>query len=143
MARTKKTQTSAKAAIETIVPATQQATEQVVETPKAPKAEKPVETPEQALARLKRENAARFAHVVSIAAMGKTGPTRVVIECDDPQTKLGTPVCTKTREIAVQDLFQVHRCAACQDRVVRRARREKAKARVKALKAMARAAKAS
>jgi hypothetical protein len=49
-------------------------------------------------------------------------------------------VCQGTREIAVQDLFQVHRCAACQDRVVKLARRAKAKARIKSLKAMVRKA---
>jgi hypothetical protein len=42
---------------------------------------------------------------------------------------------------AVQDLFQVHRCEACQSYVVRRARRAKAQARDKALRAAARAAK--
>lgn len=82
---------------------------------------------------------ARYPHLVSVAQRGPNGPTRVVIECDDPQTRLNVSVCEGSREIAVQDLFQVHRCAACQDRVVRKARRARTAARDKALRAAARA----
>lgn len=81
----------------------------------------------------------RYPHLVRVAQRGPNGPTRVVIECDDPQVRLGVAVCEGEREIAVQDLFQVHRCGACQDRVVRKARRARTAARDKALRAAARA----
>lgn len=82
---------------------------------------------------------AKYPRLVSVVERGPSGPTRVTIECDDPQTRLGVPVCVKTRTIAVQDLFQVHRCEPCQDRVVRRARRARTATRDKALRAAARA----
>lgn len=85
----------------------------------------------------------RYPNVVAIETTGANGPTRVTIECDDPQTRVGATetMCEGTRGIAVQDLFQVHRCEACQGYVVRRARRAKAEARDKALRAAAKAAK--
>lgn len=87
----------------------------------------------------------KYPHVVSIAARGPNGPTRVVIECTDPQTKQvdgkAVPVCEKTREIAVQDLFQVTRCAACQDRITRKSRRVRQAAKDKELRKLAQALK--
>ncbi len=83
-------------------------------TPKAPKepkapraaaAPKTVETPEAALARLKADPAtsARWARVQEVLEMGKRGPIRVRIVCDDK----GPNGETLTRDIKVQDLFQV------------------------------------
>lgn len=111
----------------------------------AAKAEKVVETPEQILTRLKsaKETKERWAPVVRITEMGKSGPIRVVIQCTDPQTVKGENICAGEREIAVQDLFQVRRCAPCQKRVTRSARRERQKAKDKALRAAVKANKAS
>jgi hypothetical protein len=85
---------------------------------------------------------ARYPHIVRVAARGESGPTRVVILCADPQSRQGVSVCEGEREIAVQDVFQVRRCAACAERAVRIGRREKAKARAKADKAALRALRA-
>lgn len=112
---------------------------------KAPKEPKVLPTPAEALAAAKLDNPARFAHVLSVVEQTKDGsPKRVVVECTDKQTKTapdGSLVsgCTGTREIAVQDLFQVRCCAWCADRLVRKARRNRAKSRDKALRAQARA----
>lgn len=58
--------------------------------------------------------------------------TRVVIRCVDPQeTSDGESVCEEEREIAVQDLFQVMRCQACQDRAVQLYRNRRARERRK------------
>lgn len=111
----------------------------------APKVEKVVETPEQILARLQsaKETKERWAPVTRIIEMGKSGPIRVEIQCTDPQTIKGENICVGTREIAVQDLFQVRRCAPCQKRVTRAARRERQKAKDKALRAAVKANKAA
>lgn len=84
----------------------------------------------------------RYSNILSVTAYGPNGPTRVEIACDDPQTRQGVAICEGTREIAVQDLFQVHRCEACQSYVVRKARRARQAERDKALRAAAKAAKA-
>lgn len=56
--------------------------------------------------------------------------TRVLIKCTDPQVDGdGESVCTETREIAVQDLFQVYRCESCQDRAVQIYRNRRARER--------------
>lgn len=123
-----------------------QATEAVSAAPvAAAKPEKVVETPEQMLTRLKanKETKERWAPVVRIVEMGKSGPTRVVIQCTDPQTVKGENICAGEREIAVQDLFQVRRCAPCQKRVTRAARRERQKAKDKELRKLAKARKES
>jgi hypothetical protein len=92
----------------------------------------------EALETARKENPIRYEHVTAVASLTKDGkPARVVILCADPQTKQGADgkaisVCEGTREIAVQDLFQVRCCAACADRKVRKARRERTKARNKA-----------
>lgn len=89
-----------------------------------------------------KELRAKYPHVKEIVARGPNGPTRVRIECTDPQTKQvdgkAVSVCEGTREIAVQDLFQVTRCASCQDRVVRKARRMRQAKKDKALRKAAR-----
>jgi hypothetical protein len=77
----------------------------------------------------------RYPHIDEVVERGPSGPTRVVVRCDDPQTRAGKVVCTGLREIAVQDLFQVHRCEACQTAVVRAGRRARQAARDKALRA--------
>lgn len=113
----------------------------VAKTP-APKPAKPAETPENAMARLKKDPAtkARWAKVVRVTEMGKSGPTRVVIKCQDPQTKQSEggeqkSVCEGEREIAIQDLFQVECCKPCQERKVRKARRESQKKRNRQMRA--------
>jgi hypothetical protein len=117
-----------------------------IETPAPAKTAKPTPTLDEALATARKENPNRYAHVVAVTELTKDGdPKRVIIECSDPQTKQvggqDVSVCEKTREIAVQDLFQVYRCAACADRAVRKARRNRAKAKTKALKQQIRLAK--
>jgi hypothetical protein len=96
---------------------------------------------ERAVAR-ERELTERYPSILSFAAYGPGGPTRVEIACDDPQVRQGTPICEGTREIAVQDLFQVHRCEACQAYVTRKTRRAKQAARDADLRALARSLKA-
>lgn len=75
--------------------------------PAEPKVAKPAEAPDAALARLKNSPdtkiAGRWARVVSVDEMGKRGPTVVTINCDDK----GPNGETLTRQIKVQDLFQV------------------------------------
>lgn len=108
---------------------------------------KPVPTPSESLLAARAANPTRYALVESVVEQGQDGaPKRVVIRCADPQTKQGADgqpmsVCTGTREIAVQDLFQVTACAACADRKVRKARRQRAKRRMSSLKAMLAASK--
>jgi hypothetical protein len=85
-----------------------------------------------------------YATVIGVTEQTKDGSAkRVLIECGDPQTKQeggqDVSVCEKTREIAVQDLFQVRCCAACADRLVRKARRNRAKARNKQARALLKA----
>lgn len=60
------------------------------------------------------------ANVVKVTEVSGSGsPARVVIECADPQVNgAGDSVCDGTREIAIQDLFQVKRCTTCQKRAV-------------------------
>lgn len=54
-----------------------------------------------------------------LEATGSGRPARVVVTCSDPQENgNGKSVCEKTREIAIQDLFQVVRCIPCQKRSV-------------------------
>lgn len=84
----------------------------------------------------------RYPHIDEVVERGPNGPTRVVVRCDDPQTRAGAVICTGLREIAVQDLFQVHRCEACQTAVVRKARRTRAAERDKALRAELKALRA-
>jgi hypothetical protein len=84
--------------------------EKAVKAPKEPKpaaAPKVAETPEAALARLKASTdpviAGRWARVHEVLEMGKKGPTRVRIVCEDK----GSNGETLYRDIKVQDLFQV------------------------------------
>lgn len=56
--------------------------------------------------------------------------TRVLIECQNPQVNSkGDSICDETREIAVQDLFQVTRCVPCQNRYTQLYRNERARIR--------------
>lgn len=114
------------------------------------KATKPIPTPDEALTLAKASTepgiAQRYAKVIRVTEQTKDGsPKRVVIQCQDPQTKFEgtTPVsvCQGEREIAVQDLFQVECCAACADRKVRKARRDRAKRKNKAMRQAMKAAK--
>jgi hypothetical protein len=92
--------------------------------------------------RAEKELLAKYPHVVAVTQRGPNGPTRVRIRCTDPQTKQEddkqVSVCEKEREIAVQDLFQVTRCVACQDRVLRKARRTRQSKKNKELRKFAR-----
>lgn len=120
------------------------------EAVKPVKVAKPLPTFEEALATMRASSEAmriRYAHVLAVTELTKDGdPKRVIIECSDPQTKQaadGTQVsvCAKTRETAVQDLFQVYRCSPCADRAVRKARRNRSKRKDKALRQQVRAAR--
>jgi hypothetical protein len=96
--------------------------------PKAPKEPKPVtpsETPEQALARLQSDDAtkARWARVTKVEEMGKKGPTKVTILCDDK----GPEGQDLFRTIKVQDLFQVRYSADFAKKNARKNRVKKAK----------------
>lgn len=73
--------------------------------PKPPKAEKVAELPAVAMARLKADpkTSARWTRVTEVLEMGKKGPTRVRILCDN-KGEAGEDLF---RDIAVQDLFQV------------------------------------
>ena len=120
---------------------------------KAPKAKaepKPIPTADEALATAKADpkTSERYAHVLRVTAQTKDGrPARVVVPCQKPQTKQGpngerVSVCEGEREIATQDLFQVSCCAACAERLVRIARRQRTKVRIRSLREMAAKAKA-
>lgn len=88
------------------------------------------ETPRPSLKQVKQERGREWDRVVQISEYGSTGPARVIIECQDPQTKSdGTEICEGRREIATQDLFQVYRCASCQKRSVQIARNAMARRR--------------
>lgn len=107
------------------------------------KVAKVLPTPDEALAAARVKNPGRFAHVVRVTEQTVKGePKRVVIACQKPETKMvgveAVSVCDRFREIAVQDLFQVTQCASCADRSVRKARRNRAKARDKAIRAQLR-----
>lgn len=109
-------------------------------TEQAPKAAKPIPTPAEALAAARAADPARWELVEAVTEQTPKGePKRVRIRCSDPQTRQGESVCRGHREIATQDLFQVRRCEACQDRVLKRARRERTKARLRKAKALLRA----
>lgn len=94
----------------------------------------------------------RYAHVTGVVEASPAGrPIRVAIKCQDPQVDgEGTSVCQKTREIAIQDAFQVNRCESCQSRKTqiyrndlarkRRAAAQKATPKKKAAKKTAKAA---
>lgn len=116
-------------------------------TPKASKPARVLPTVAEALSTAKAANPGRYANVIEVTELTKDGePKRVVIKCSDPQTKHDAggqvvSVCETTREIAVQDLFQVQCCAACAERKVRIARRDRAKRKNKALRAAIKAAK--
>ena len=61
------------------------------------------------------EGPAKILEVTAVTSRGK--PARVLIACADPQTNgQGESVCQDTRDIAVQDTFQVFRCMSCQRR---------------------------
>jgi hypothetical protein len=112
--------------------------------PQQTKKVKVLPTLDEALDIARKENPHRFAHVERVTELTNDGsPKRVVIRCTDPQTKMEggkeVSVCEGTREIAIQDLFQVYRCTACADRVVRKARRLRSKARVKRAKQLLKA----
>lgn len=77
---------------------------------------------------------AKILQVTEISTRGT--PARVVIECLDPQVDgQGNSVCEGTREIAIQDHFQVTRCVPCQARRVQLYRNDRARARRSAKKA--------
>lgn len=102
--------------------------------PKAPKEPKPVkepETAEAALARIKADpkTAERWKRVVRVTEMGKRGPTRVDILCDNK----GENGEDLYRNIAVQDVFQV-KYSADYSRKAARSARQAAKAAAKAAK---------
>lgn len=122
-----------------------QAMGQTTETPVAPaKPAKPMPTLAEALAVAKAADAHRYRHVESVTELTVRGtPARVVIRCEDPQSRQGVSVCQGTREIATQDLFQVTCCAACADRKVRIARRERTKRRNKEARALLKAQRAA
>lgn len=69
--------------------------------------------------------------VVDVSEVNEDGkPLRVIVACQDPhEDKDGNEVCVETREIAVQDLFQVERCEPCQDEYTRKYRAKKARER--------------
>ena len=82
-------------------------------------------SPEQALVTASALQPERYARVIAVVAQTASGtPARVIVECD----------CGQTREVAVQDLFQVRRCIPCQDRAVREARKGRAKRRTASLR---------
>lgn len=99
--------------------------EKAAKAPKEPKPVKAAETAEQALARLKADpaTAQRWARVRSVDSMGKKGPTVVTIVCDDK----GPAGEELTRQIKVQDLFQVKYSAGYAKKAAR-ANRKKAAA---------------
>lgn len=70
-----------------------------------PKPARVAETPEAALARLKTDPAtsAKWARVHSVLEMGKRGPVKIRIVCDDTNEDGSA----RHRDIKVQDLFQV------------------------------------
>ncbi len=98
---------------------------------KAPKAEKPLVSVEDQLKALKKSNPEMWGKVERVTeASDKNRPLRVLIKCTDPQTdREGNKLCGGTREIAVQDLFQVHRCQPCQKRYLQVYRNKAAKDR--------------
>lgn len=118
------------------------------QTPKPEKAPKVLPSLEECLDAARAAAPDRYRLVQRVVAQTKDGtPARIEIRCSEPQTKQGLDggresVCVGLREIAVQDLFQVRCCAPCADRLVRIARRDRAKRKDKALRAAARAAKA-
>lgn len=135
--------------IDAAVESAAERTPKAAKTPKEPKPAKepkPVKTAEEALAEAKATDGAKWSKVVRVAEMGKSGPTRVVISCQSPQTKRvngeDVSVCQGEREIAVQDLFQVTCCAGCQQRIVRKARRSKQRLRDKAMREQIKTARA-
>jgi hypothetical protein len=103
-------------------------------------------TLDEALAKAREAKPALYLNVIRVIQLTKDGePKRVIIKCQDPQTKKEgdkeVSVCAVEREIAVQDLFQVTRCLPCADRVVRKQRRARQKSRMKRLKQADRARK--
>ncbi len=94
-------------------------------------------TMEQALSAAKT---AFGAHIIGVTDTGVKGQaTRVKIKCTDPQQVQGVSVCEGTREIAIQDAFQVVRCRACQARVERKKRQQKRSLKLKQRRAAAKA----
>lgn len=77
-------------------------------------------------------------HILEVTQQGVKGnATRVKIKCTDPQQVQGVSVCNLTREIAIQDAFQVKRCTACQARIERKKRQAKRSEKAKARRAAA------
>lgn len=100
----------------------------------------PLLTEAEALAAAK---AAFGDHIVAVTQTGVKGQaTRVKIKCTDKQEVRGVSICDGTREIAIQDAFQVKRCASCQARIERKKRQAKRSLKQKAERAAARDAKA-
>lgn len=74
------------------------------------------------------QKGSRVVEVTDVTSGGN--PARVVVKCIDPQTNgTGESVCADTREVAVQDMFQVVRCVPCQKRSVQIYRNRLARAR--------------
>jgi hypothetical protein len=94
--------------------------EKAPKPPKEPKPVKEAEAPDVAMARLKADpkTAARWTRVTQVLAMGKKGPTRVRILCDNK----GPAGEDLFRDIAVQDLFQVKYSADFAKKAARKAR---------------------
>lgn len=102
--------------------------------------EAPVERSQKELVKHAREymkdiaqDGSRIIDVTEVTAKGN--PARVIVKCADPQTNgAGDSVCDKTREVAIQDVFQVLRCVPCQKRTVQIYRNGLARARRKELR---------
>lgn len=107
---------------------TKPAKEKKQAAPKTPAAPKVTETPEQALTRLKNSPdskiAARWAKVRSVDEMGKRGPTKVTIVCEDK----GPNGEELLRQIKVQDLFQVRFSAGYAKKQARKGKKASAPA---------------
>lgn len=96
------------------------------------------ETREAMLARLRTEKPERYGRVIEILEVGKSGPTKVRIRCDD-----STPENVLTRDIKVQDLFQVRFSEARQAEETKKARAARTAARREAKKSATAAPAAS
>lgn len=110
-------------------PATKPKAEKAAKAPSAPKPVMEAEAPHVALKRLKSvpKTAERWARVTEVLEMGKKGPTRVRIKCDDK----GEGGKNLFRDIKVQDLFQVKYSAEYAKKNARKGRKAKPKAEAK------------
>lgn len=74
----------------------------------------------QALKTVKGEKKAGYDRIVGVVEASPEGrPLVVTVKCIDPQVDGdGNSVCAKTRDVKIQDVFQVTRCEPCQARYV-------------------------